>query len=331
MQDEGQNPTSSYRSIFKATSLFGGVQVYQIVIGILRSKFIALLLGPTGMGIQGLYQSAIDMIKNLTSLGLEQSAVRDVSEANNSNDSLRVARTIGVVQRLVWITGLLGLLVTLFLSPTLSTITFGNTDYTWGFALLSITLLLNQICSGQKVVLQGLRHLKYLAKSSAIGATIGLVLSIPLYYWMGLKSIVPTMIITSFISLALTWYYSNKLNIKNEIVGIKESFNEGKSMMRMGFALSVSGILVTLSAYILRWFIRQDSGIDEVGLFSAGFMISNTYVGMIFNAMATDYYPRLAAVNKNNKQCSDLINRQAEIAVLIISPLIISCIILPIA
>ena len=51
----------NYRSIFKATSLFGGVQVYQILIQIIKSKFVAVLLGPAGVGIMGLYQSGLQL------------------------------------------------------------------------------------------------------------------------------------------------------------------------------------------------------------------------------------------------------------------------------
>lgn len=46
MSDSNQ---SSYRSIFKATSLFGSVQLFQIIIQIVKSKFIAVLLGPAGV------------------------------------------------------------------------------------------------------------------------------------------------------------------------------------------------------------------------------------------------------------------------------------------
>ena len=48
---------SSYRQIMKATSLFGGVQIFQIIISVIRSKFVAILLGPSGMGIVGLLAS----------------------------------------------------------------------------------------------------------------------------------------------------------------------------------------------------------------------------------------------------------------------------------
>ena len=78
---------SSYRQIMKATSIFGGVQVYNIIISVIRSKFIAVLLGPTGMGISGLLTSTTGLIGNITNLGLSTSAVKNVAAANASGDS----------------------------------------------------------------------------------------------------------------------------------------------------------------------------------------------------------------------------------------------------
>ena len=95
---------SSYRGIFKATSLFGGVQVYQILIEIIKSKFIAVLLGPLGVGIQGLYTSGIQMIQQISSLGLSSSAVRNIAEANGSGDVKAINKTVTALRRLVWVT-----------------------------------------------------------------------------------------------------------------------------------------------------------------------------------------------------------------------------------
>lgn len=325
---QSENKTSSYRSIFKATSLFGGVQAYQILIGVIKSKFVAILLGPTGMGIQGLYQSAIQLIQSFSSLGLSQSAVRDVSEANGSGDSKRIGLTVAVVKRLVWITGLLGLVATAVLSPVLSQTTFGNYDYTIPFIFLSVILLLDQLSAGQKVVLQGMRKLKYLAKSTAIGSTVGLIVSIPLYYLFGVQGIVPTLILNSVTMLCLTWYFSKKVEVEKVEVTNEQTFEKGKSMLKMGLAMSISGIMVTLTSYLLRGFIRYEGGTEQVGLFTAGFMLTNSYVGMVFNAMGTDYYPRLSAVNKDNTKCTEVINQQGEISTLIIAPILISCMIL---
>lgn len=320
--------TSSYRSIFKATSLFGGVQVYQILIGIIKQKFVAILLGTGGMGIQGLYHSALQMVQSFSSMGLSQSAVRDVSEAYGAGDTNRIGHTVAVVRRLVWITGLLGLVATVVLSPVLSKTSFGDNSYILPFIILSVTLLLDQICVGQKVVMQGMRKLKYLAKASAIGVTVGLVVSVPLYYFLGTKGIVPALIATSLTALLLSWYYSRKVKIESVKVTTREAIQGGGVMLKLGIAMSINSILGTVLAYALRAFIRHTGGVEEVGLFAAGFTIMNTYVGMVFSAMSTDYYPRLSAVNKDNERCAVIINQQGEIAVLLLAPIIISCIIL---
>ena len=110
MDTENRN---SYKQSLKATSLFGGVQIFNILIQIIRSKFAAVLLGPEGMGVMGLLNSTITMISSFTNCGLGTSAVRNIAEANGANDTKRIALIISVFRRLVWITGLTGALICL--------------------------------------------------------------------------------------------------------------------------------------------------------------------------------------------------------------------------
>jgi len=307
----------------KATSLFGGVQVFNIFIAVIRSKFIAVLLGPAGMGIAGLISATTGIIGGLTNFGLGTSAVKDVASANGSGNSVRIATVVTVFRRLVWITGTLGFIITLILSPWLSQLTFGNRNYTLAFAFVSITLLLNQLSSGQMVILQGMRKLKNLAKADVIGSVAGLLITIPLYYIYGVDAIVPAIIVTSCILLTLSWYFAQKIKIDTIKVSRYETITEGKGMITMGIMISLSGLIGLGASYIIRIYISNKGGIADVGLYNAGFSIINTYVGLIFNAMATDYFPRLSAVAHNNVQSKAVINQQTEIAILILAPIVI--------
>lgn len=315
---------TSYRQILKATSLFGGVQVFQILISIVRSKFIAVLLGPEGMGIAGLLTSTTSLISGITNFGLGTSAVRNVAEANGKGNTLRVSIVVTVLRRLVWITGSLGMLVTVVLAPWLSEITFGNRNYTIAFTWISAALLFNQLSTGQMVLLQGMQKLKDLARASLYGSILGLLISVPLYYLFGIDGIVPTIILSSITSLALSWYFSQKIKLQPVKVRKVRTIAEGKGMITMGFMISLSGLITLGVSYIVRIFISHTGGVDQVGLYNAGFAIINTYVGMIFTAMSTDYYPRLSAVAQSNEQCRQVINQQAEVALLILSPLIMA-------
>jgi O-antigen/teichoic acid export membrane protein len=313
---------SSYRQIMKATSIFGGVQVYNILISIVRSKFIAVLLGPTGMGIAGLLTSTTSLIANITNMGLSTSAVKNVAAANASGDSKRVGVVVSVLRRLVWITGILGTIFTLVFAPWLSELTFGNRDYTLAFIFISITLLLTQINAGQMVVLQGMRRLQFLAKANLTGVTFALLTSVPIYYIWGIKGIVPAIIISSAITLLLSWYFSSKVKIEKAEVDKNTLFSEGGDMIKMGFFLSLSSLVSMGTSYIVRIFISHKGGVEEVGLYSAGFAIINTYVGMVFTAMSTDYFPRLSGVVHDPDKTKEIINHQAEIALLILAPIL---------
>lgn len=312
---------NSYRQIMKTTSLFGGVQIFNIIISIVRSKFVAIFLGPSGFGIVALLNSTISMVSGLTNFGLGTSAIKDISRANETGNEVRISIVVITFRRLVWFTGILGAVAVLFFSGWLSQITFGDRKYTITFIWISITLLLNQISIGQGVILRGLRKISYLVKSGMIGSFLGLLITIPLYYFFGTNGIVPGIILTSILSLSVTWFFAHKIKIKSIYVSGLRTIAEGKGMLKMGLMISLSGLITLGASYIVRIFISNKGGVGEVGLYNAGFTIINTYVGMIFTAMGTDYYPRLAGA-QNNDQCTQLINQQAEIALLILASVI---------
>jgi O-antigen/teichoic acid export membrane protein len=313
---------SSYRQIIKATSLFGGVQVFNIIIGIIRSKFLAVLLGPAGMGIAGLINSTTGLITSVTNFGLGTSAVKNVAEAYATQNENKISVVIGVFKKLVWLTGLLGTIVTFFAAPLLSHFAFGNYDYTIAFRCVSVTLLLGQLSVGQLVILQGMRQIKLLAKVNMGASVLGLALSIPIYFWLGQKGIVPAIIITSMLGLSISLFYAAKVKVPKATIDIATVKKEGMGMLKMGFLLSLSNLVGLGIAYVLSIFIGRVGGVDQVGLYNAGFAIVNGYIGMIFAAMATDYFPRLSAVASNNSDANKLINQQAEIGILIIAPIL---------
>lgn len=312
-----------YQNIMRATSIFGGVQLINIIINIVRSKYIATLLGPSGMGVMGLFTSAITIISSLTNFGLGVSAIKDISLAHSSDNNEQISKVVTVFKRLVIFTGLLGTIIFFIISPWLSSITFGSSNYTLAFYWISFTLIINQLTTAQMVILQGMQKIHYLAQANLFGSLAALIINIPLYYIFRINGIAIGIISSSIIALIISWLYSNKIAIPKINISAKDVFIEGKSMLKMGFIISLNSILSVGFAYILRIYITRFGGLEQVGLFNAGFAIINTYVGLVFAAMATDYYPRLCAIAHNNVLCKETINQQADVGILIISPIIV--------
>ncbi len=319
---------TSYRQILKTTSLFGGVQVFQILIQIIKSKAIAVLLGTTGMGIAGLLITTTGFLAAITSFGLGTSGIKSIAEADGTGDEIRIARTVNVLKKSVWITGLLGMVMTIVLAPWLSQLTFGNKDYTFAFVWLSITFIFDQLSTGQLVILQGLRKYRYLANANLTGALFGLLISLPLYYKWGIDGIVPAIIVTSLVNLFRSWYFSKKVKIKKVHVENDLAFAEAKLLFKLGFVISLSGIVGIASSYLIRIYISNYGGLEQVGLYSAGYTLLNTYVGLVFAAMGKDYFPRLAANVNDNIYTQKAVNEQAEISFLLLAPILVVFLIL---
>lgn len=84
---------TSHRQILRATSLLGGAGVANILISIIRNKFVALLLGPSGLGLVGLLLSLVQTASALGGLGISNAAVREVAARRGSGDDATIAET----------------------------------------------------------------------------------------------------------------------------------------------------------------------------------------------------------------------------------------------
>lgn len=318
-----QSERSRYRSSFGATLLFSGVQIYQILIRIIKSKFVALFIGPAGMGIQSLLHSTTDTISAATNMGLNTSSVKTIAAANRDGNRELIGRNVVTQRRLILITGLVGMLLCAVFAPLWSQTSFGNNDYIWSFVVISTIILLDQLNKGELALLQGMQQRKQLAKANIIGQTLNAIVTIPLYYFYGVKAIVAAFVIGSLISLTISRYYSSRLEVSKVDITWRESFTYGWEMIKLGFFLSLQYLMATVVMWVIRNYVSHVGGLDDVGLYSAGTAIVTSYIGLVFAAIATDYFPRLSAT-KSTEEMRLAVNTQAELTLLLLAPLVVA-------
>ena len=161
----------------KALGIFGGVQSVNIIFSIVRTKLIAIWIGATGVGLFGIYNSAIELLSVFFHLGIRDSAVRDIaaSKASNSNS------IIIIVRRWALILGAIGLVATVILSPFLSNFTFGDYDHTYAFMAIALIIFMSAIQNGELAILKGTKQLSRLAKASMWGVIVGVLISIHMF------------------------------------------------------------------------------------------------------------------------------------------------------
>jgi len=285
-----------------------------------RTKLVAILLGPSGVGLVGLYVSATGLIGTFSGLGIGSSGVREVAEAHGSSDAEHIARTVRTLRRACWITGLLGWILTVALSRLLSLWSFGSDQRTWAIALLGVTLLLSSISGGQTALLQGTRRIGELARINVISVLLSTAVAVGLYAWLGESGIVPVLIMTACINLACSWWFARMIQVAPVVLPWAESWHHSKCLVGLGLAFMWGALLSAAVGLAIRSLILRKLGLEANGIYQAAWGISGMFAGFILSAMGTDFYPRLTAAAQDNGQVNRLVNEQTEIGILLALP-----------
>lgn len=320
---EKEERHNSYTHILKYTGLFGGVQGLNILVGVVRTKFVALLLGPEGMGLLALFNSTIKLVSESTNLGLNMSAVREISDAYENGDGERLDHTVKLIRSWSIITALLGMFLCLLLSPWLDRWSFDWGNHTLHYALLSPIIALMAITGGELAILKGIRQLRHLAAISVYNMLASLVITVPLIFLWGEKAIIPSLLFVALAQMLLT-IYSSYRQFPLHISFARPLLSEGFSMVKLGVAFVIAGIFGSGVDFIIRSYLNNAGSLDIVGMFNAGYMMTMTYGGLVFSAMETDYFPRLSAVNGVGERLNETVNKQIEVSVLLLSPMLMA-------
>lgn len=310
----------SYNQILKSSGIIGGSSIITIFLRVVRTKFLAVLLGPAGVGLIGIYESITGMVEMISGMGIKSSGIRQTAEAVSVQDRVKIARTIFTLRHLSILFGVLGMMLLIVLSTPISLLTFGNADHGADIAVLSVIILLTSVSGGQYALIQGMRRIGDLAKLSILGALFGTIFSIPIVYVWGQKGIVPYLIAVAAMGILTSWWYARKIDIPSIQMRRKDIWMEAGPLLKLGVAFMLTSAMTTGTFYLIRVLVVRMLGLDAAGLYQAAAALSVLYVGFILDAMGKDFYPRLTAVAQDNEACNRLINEQAEIGFLLSVP-----------
>lgn len=321
--------TDSYNHVLKYTGIFGGVQGLNIIASLVRNKIVAWLLGPNGMGLASLFNTTVNFFSQATSFGISFSAVKNVSELFDRGDEETVRHFVKVVRAWALLTALLGMFVCIVASQLLNSLTFTWGDHSLHFVVLSLAVAMMAITGGETAILKGARQLRSLAVIQMVTVLAALVISVPLYYFFYMTGVVPVIVLTAFITMVLTIHHSYRL-YPLELKGARGLLGEGMGMVRLGVAFVVAGIIGSGAEMFVRSYLNVSAQtLDLVGLYNAGYMLTVTYVGVVFSAMETDYFPRLSAVPHGDSEGLSLtVNRQIEVTLLLVAPMLAAFIVM---
>ena len=314
---------ATYKHIVKYTGFFGVIQVLTILVSVIRNKLAVLLLSKAGIGLTALYNSITGFLSATSNLGVSFSSIKHISEVFEQEDRLLIRQHVEVVRTWSIWTAILGVLLTILFSPIISWLAFGDFKNIDTICYLSPIIAFMAVTGGEMAILKAVRRLHRVALISVMSALLTLLSTIPLYYFWGMKGIIPALNISVFAVMLVHLAFSLPVFPWKVSLCSKQHFRSGWSLIRLGVPYIMAGIVNTLSVMGISFFLNEAGSLEDVGLYSMGFTLVVTYAGIVFTAVDADYFPRLSALQSDAVRMCMTINRQIKVCVLLMAPFLV--------
>jgi PST family polysaccharide transporter len=317
--------SSSYRRILETSSIVGSASLVSILIGVLRIKALAVLLGPAGVGLVSLYTNLMSTAAAVASMGINAVGTRQIAEAATRDD----ARTLAVTRRAMVLLALFlasaGAMAVWMFREVLAERLIGGEGHTQAVGWLAVGVAFSVATASQTALIQGMRRIKDMARLSVYSAGLNTVLGIALLWQWGMEAIWAFVLIGPCIGFVLGHLFASRIPYPEtgRLVAKEISAEWGRFLM-LGIAFMGAGVTASLVHLWMRVTINDVLGAESVGHFQASWTISAQYIGFALAAMAADYYPRLTGLLSEKAAAVRLVNEQTEAALLLTAPVLVA-------
>lgn len=298
----------------------GLVAVLLLFLSMIRAKFAAILIGVFGVGLLSGLTVVQGVAGAFIGFGIQSSAIRALGIALATNDFIEIRMIKKSLKYFCWLFGLVGMCLVALFSTSISNLTFNSAIYEVDIAGLGLVILLANVQAGNVALIQGLREIKLLAIMQILSGVAGTFATLVMYFWLGLRGIVPALVLMTLVQVLLSEWILWHMQIGNVKTNWNQLVLKFIEMARLGFPIMWSGILTGGMLYLSNYLIVQNIGLEAVGIYSAAFALSGIFVNFILSAMAADYYPRLAGLAHDKAEMRNLVNHQTEVGLLLAAP-----------
>lgn len=325
MSSTDSQPGGGHKQILKSSLVMGGASFANIVIGLLRMKVVAVLLGPAGVGLIGLLNNLMTAGASFSAMGLGNSGTRQIAEANgkDGDEELFVARQ--ALFGCSVLLALIGAAIFFSLRTELAKYLLDDESLSPAVGWLSIGLAVGVIAGSQKAFLTGVRRIADVARIAILTSFLSAIAGISALYLLGEDGVVLFVISAPVVSLVVSHYYVAKIRTpKLMAVSLFQLYRQWSALIRLGAAFMIASLSVLLGQLAVRSIVQHELGPESLGYFQAAWSISMTYISFVLAAMGTDYFPRLTGVIKDHEKARKTVNDQAEVAILLAGPVLIA-------
>ncbi len=307
------------KDLVKVFSLTGVSTVVKLLTGIIRTKVVALLLGPAGVALIGQMNDVVMMFSTISNGGITNGVTKYIAEFRSSEDELRKILSNSLKITLIFST-IAGLILIVF-SGYFARIVLTDVLYKSIFVIFGLSIILFAINRLLLAIINGNKEFTSFIKINIISNIIILIYSIGLIYFWGVYGALISIVTSQSIVLGITIFvifkspWFNKLNFRGD-------FNHGILKKLSGFTLltALTFFLGPIAKITIRSYIIEDISIEAAGYWEGVNRVSGIVLMIITQALTIYLIPRLSELTSKLQIRKEIINSyKLVIPILIVS------------
>ena len=275
------------------------------------------------MGRYGILNDSISFTSNITSLGLNNSGVAAISEANTKSNH-EVVRVYNAYTRFFRFVTIIVVFVFWCFATHISKYLTGDYDLTTPLrvSIFSLFFIINSQLKNTLII--GLQKIRLLVKANIYNGLFATALSVPAVIVYRENAIPYLVIIAPLVAWIISASQAKK--VLQDLPRHQERLNkfELKPILLLGIATLYSGFLENIVNLIIKAGIIRNYGENHLGYYQISMGIAMMYISFITTSISNDYYPRLVAkIGEGKIVVNDFVNQQIGISMHLVMPVLI--------
>jgi PST family polysaccharide transporter len=264
--------------------------------GIISVKFVAYIVGPSGVALIGQLQSFISITNSGANMGMGQGTIKYLSE--NRKDKIKHQKILSSSFFVTVFCSIIISTVILVFYNTIGNYLFKTNDFDFIIIILALSLSFYAVQQILTQALNGYQEIKKLIAAKIVTSIIGLIFTLLLVYIAGVEGALLALVITQIIGFIVLIYFSLKSSwFKKEMFFSGYDKETLKRLFKYSLMTFVSVILLNVRQIYLRDYVIENLSANAAGHWQAIWKISEIYLTVITFSLSIYYLPKLSSVN----------------------------------
>ena len=306
-----------------------------MVINLVRTKIVAVLLGPYGVGITAQANLLINTLTPILFLGLNQGVAKYLAAAKEQGDTTAAARVASTSTLAVLLTSIVGTVLTLLFVRPIGLWAMQDAAL---IPLVTISLIgvpFAVLYNLSRAFLQGHKEVRAIALANVISAVLSFATVIPLVYLLSVEGAVINIALTWAINAALYWWFWLRRGNGQLLRRAALAWETLRVLVKYGSANLIVSSTNMLAVLLAGTFVVRQLGVEANGLYRAVYGLSTQYLTLVTGAMAAYSFAQLSGLASRpasdptrDPELSAEINNNVRLVALVMIPILAGVVIL---